>query len=391
MKHFSYLGMDWQLADALQAILPAWTTSPARACDEALIDSLCISDEHDAVAAHVPESSILYVGRFESGSDHAGRAPLTKLHQRAAVLSRPLPGCVVLSAWVRDAAGELKRYQRSCSGVLLSGLRAAASRDGIHWSHLFRPDGFDKPLARIHSSSVMVGKVERLAYDIAEAAGDLLANHVYELHLTVECASAAEFERFRRACAELGIKCIQIILPDGDVQRQTITGSFHRGKFARVVEQAHATASALRDRGFATKRVKLEAMINNPIVPNSPAEAQRMLDSQYFECHVKVAVPPSGPSRELMALCDRHDGHLSRNPSNVLADGNYCVFITQRFFKTTRDSALACFGRMLADLKASGYSISNVMQEYAVLDTNIALDEQWIPHGLVDELLETHE
>jgi hypothetical protein len=55
----------------------------------------------------------------------------------------------------------------------------------------------------------------------------------------------------------------------------------------RVLDQARELAEHIERNGFPVSHVKLEAMMNNPIVPTAPEAAAGMTNSQYFECHVK--------------------------------------------------------------------------------------------------------
>ena len=379
MLKYYYLGFDEQLARALGgisknidlAILPS---------DTAKLDELCLSNNlpEELECLRDPERTLIaYLGRFEFGADGEARLPLRCLGEHLVQHENPVSGIVVLNAWIIPPAGRIERQGRWVSGTIRP---IAGESSGMHWSQLFWPDGFDRCQAEIPSTSRMVSKIDRLAYDCFEYLGVPIENHVFELHLTVDCKTADDYCRFEALCASIGIKCIQIILPTAEFEHHTITGSFHRGTAEKVFSEAKGISKQLSAAGFPVTRVKIEGTMSNPAVPVTREAAALMKEDQYFECHAKVIVPPDGPNQALRALCEKYDAHISQNPSNRLADGSLGVFLTQRFFKVTKADALGKFEALLNALRGSGYAISNVLKEYALLDTNFMLDEKWIPH-----------
>lgn len=330
---------------------------------------------------------VLYRGEFSAKAESGAAVSPLLLPEIARNLKAPLRGVIKLGASVsmppqddhpREFGSELLRF-------IPGELRAPTPGDFISkelsWRDVFWPDGFQIPLSRLSSSGLMLDKVERLAYDIFEACGLGVSKHLYEVHLTVGCLDKDQYERFRSLCGEIGLKCIQIDLPAGEFQRHTITGSFHRGTLEKVEADAHSLASTIRTRGFDVSRIKIETMMSNPLVPRTVEDAERMTPNQYFECHAKILVPPEGPPLSLRRICEQHAGHLSRNPSNRLEDGSMWTFVTQRFFRTDAATASARFSEMIQALRTEGFDVSNLMREYAVIDDNLALDENWIPHG----------
>lgn len=373
-----YIGIDAQLAQALRGIQPGLQLD-IQIRDEEEMRQLCLTDISDADLDAFRDglaTTIVYGGRFEFGVDGSSRIPLSEL--RSIVQSREgVSGIVVLNAFIVPPSGVGGRQGRWISGTVSPAVSPPGQE---HWTNLFWPDGYDRPQSEVRSDRRMISKIDRLAYDCIEYLGLAVPSHVYELHLTVHTNSASEYESFKDLCAAIGIKCIQINFPEEEDERHTITGSFHRGSLEKVYDEARRLADDLTKSGFPVNRIKLETTMGNPAVPTTPAEAQRMSDDQYFECHAKVVLPASGADDRLRAICEEQSAHISQNASNRLADGSIGVFITQRFFRTTKGEALAEFSRLLATLRSSGYEISNVLREFAIVDTNILLDEKWIPH-----------
>jgi hypothetical protein len=380
MPAYRYIGFDEHLARALSGI-SSNLDFPIHRYDEKKLDALCLSDNmpEDLACLRDPERmTIVYLGRFEYGADGAARLPLRDLGGHLAQHENAISGIVVLNAWIIPPTGPIERQGRWVSGTIRPLTRAAGAES--HWARLFWPDGFGRCQADIPSTARMVSKVDRLAYDCFEYLGIPIQNHIYELHLTVNCWSAEKYNEFETICSSIGIKCIQIILPEVEAWRHTITGSFHRGTVEKVFSEAKDISVQLAEAGFPVTRIKIESAMSNPLVPVTLKAAALMREDQYFECHAKIIIPSAGPDQALRALCEKFDAHISQNPSNRLSDGSLGVFLTQRFFKVMKGVAIGRFEELLTALGASGYTVSNVLKEYALLDTNFKLDERWIPH-----------
>jgi len=65
----------------------------------------------------------------------------------------------------------------------------------------------------------------------------------FEAHVTVEAADLAARERFGALCAELGVKCVLIELPEGVTRSQPMTASYHRGDMAGVLADGRSMTS----------------------------------------------------------------------------------------------------------------------------------------------------
>ena len=200
----------------------------------------------------------------------------------------------------------------------------------------------------------------------------------FEAHVTVQAADLAERERFRAACAELGVKCVLIELPHGETRSQPMTSTYHRGELGDAAREVAALAAALRGRGFAVSRVKLEAVITNTGVPETDEEARRFPAANYFEFHVKASLPPGADLAPLRALCREHGAHLSSNALQREEDGRSRRFVTLRVYGAGRRRAEERFNALYRALEAAGYALSNKLREYTLFDSNAAVDAGWI-------------
>jgi hypothetical protein len=118
--------------------------------------------------------------------------------------------------------------------------------------------------------------------------------------------------------------------------------------------------------------------VTNTGVPGSDEEAQAFPPGNYFEFHVKATLPPGADLEPLRELCRRHGAHLSSNALKREEDGRTQRFVTLRVYEAGRVRAEAVFDRLLQDLQASGYTLSNRLREYTIYDSNITIDAGWI-------------
>lgn len=214
--------------------------------------------------------------------------------------------------------------------------------------------------------------------DLCAALRQQTGAGTFEAHVSVDAAPPAECERFRALCAELGVKCVLIELPEGQTRSQSMTASYHHGSLADVAEEVAALSRRIRAAGFPIRRVKLEAVATNDGVPDTDAQAALFPPSNYFEFHVKLLLTATADLARLGELCARHDAHLSRNALKRDAAGRSERFATLRVYRAGRQRAFAHFDAFLADLEAAGYVFTNKLREYAIYDTAVALDAGWI-------------
>jgi hypothetical protein len=200
----------------------------------------------------------------------------------------------------------------------------------------------------------------------------------YEAHVTVSLGRAEHPDAFRALCSRLGVKCVVIELPHGQVQTQPMTSSYHRGSVQQAAREVANLAGALREAGFAVNRVKMEAVTTNSGVPQSDEEARAMPASNYFEFHVKALLPAEVDVEQLRALCERHDAHLSRNALKKDTDGRQERFLTQRAYGVGRVNAEARFERLLSALEEAGHALGTRLREYSIFDSNARVDAGWI-------------
>jgi hypothetical protein len=147
-----------------------------------------------------------------------------------------------------------------------------------------------------------------------------------------------------------------------------------------VLEEARRLADDAAGAGLMVVRSKVEADPRNAGVPEDDADAPGHGPANYFEFHVKLRRGRFAPCDALLAVCERHAAHLSRN---AFRDGGVFEerFVTQRAYGVGRATASARLGLLLADLRALGEEVVETESEYCVYDSNLGLDAGWLPGG----------
>ncbi|MGW7486078.1 hypothetical protein [Streptomyces sp. NPDC054786] len=199
------------------------------------------------------------------------------------------------------------------------------------------------------------------------------------MHLTVRDDGDREVAgQLAEYAAAHRIKCVHILLAQGEVPSQPMLTLRGTGTYEEVRAEAVARADGLRAAGFEVVRTKIEATPWSAGVPGTDAEAAGLGPDYYFEHHLKLVLARPAPVDSLLALAVGHGAHLSRNARRVRSDGREERFVTQR----CRMVGLATAGQRLdalsGRLRAAGHQIAAVEREFVVHDGNPALDAGWL-------------
>jgi hypothetical protein len=190
----------------------------------------------------------------------------------------------------------------------------------------------------------------------------------FEIHLTTSTLTPAELASFVDACAHLQAKPLVIELARGASPTQPMLGKVvHQPDLAAALAVAAADSSYLRQQGLPTTRTKIETDARYPQLAN-PAAGPGF--TPYFEWHGKVSFQHHA---ELLALCERHQAHLS---ANALRGAANTRFVTLREFGPAVE-----FERRVATLAAdlqSRWPLLKQEAECCLYDNNTALDTGWL-------------
>jgi hypothetical protein len=187
----------------------------------------------------------------------------------------------------------------------------------------------------------------------------------FELHITVAPLLATQLDDFLGVCELLNAKPLLIELARGEMQLQPMLNKI---MFAQCLHDAIAAAQILAHEllllDFPSVRQKLEiATIDLPLLSD-------FADVVYFEWHARL---PFQDVPALLALCEQHQAHLSRN---ALAN----TTSTMRFVTLRRsDWQDFCVATAALRQRLTGrWPIQKEISEACLFDSNLNLDQGWL-------------
>lgn len=190
----------------------------------------------------------------------------------------------------------------------------------------------------------------------------------FEIHLTTSALLPSELAHFEAACERLQAKPLVIELARGTHATQPMLSKVvHAPDLLAALALASADAAFLGACYLPVTRTKLETHTDYAhlaMAANGPCFVP------YFEWHGKVHYQQPA---ELLALCLRHQAHLS---VNALRGESATRFVTLREF----GPAAAFWGRvvgLLAELQGQ-WPVLKQEAESCLYDSNRALDAGWL-------------
>lgn len=281
---------------------------------------------------------------------------------------------VVVALAEGEAPSDVTLFEGSIEGHIAGAPRGDA---GYGWDRMFVPDGFVRTLSELDSAKFLVNMRSAPYLDLADHVLGRSFGGSFEAHVTVAAEGEARAEAFAALCDSLGVKCVRIELPEGEVMVQPMTATYHRGSLRDVHDEVNELARTFLREGFPVVRTKIEAHGKNVDVPANTEEALALPPQNYFEFHVKVVLPKGASLEGVSVVANRHDAHLSRNASVVREDGTEERFVTLRVHHEGRDGAEARFQALLDELGTLGFPMKNRLREYTVYDSKATLDRGW--------------
>ena len=201
----------------------------------------------------------------------------------------------------------------------------------------------------------------------------------FETHITVSLAhDRDEIDRLQQWCIDRDLKFLYILLDRGENRSQPMLTRRGRGNFADQLKIARNLSQILVAEGFDVVRIKIEATPWNHGVPSSDIEALAHHSTRYFEHHVKLSIASTTDLLPLTELTHRHSAHLSRNALPMRHDGCQERFVTQRCMNVGRIEAEQRLQILVVAIESLGYQPIDIISEFVVYDSNLALDRGWI-------------
>lgn len=257
-------------------------------------------------------------------------------------------------------------------------VRQPSGSGGLGWDRWWRPEGFSRTLADLIQFKSVINMRQRPYLELADhLRGEASDQGTYEAHVTIAASDHAEADRFCQVCDSLGVKSVLIELPHGQTTSQPMTASYHRGSLGQARSEVNDIAAALVANGHEVTRIKLEAVGNNPHIPQTDARAAQTPDN-YFEYHVKVLLRGEAERTAVQTVATNHGARLSANATKIREDGVVERFITARVYGVGRPKAERVFAELVSELSGTGVEFGQRIREYTIYDSNVGVDRGWL-------------
>ncbi|HEU4406075.1 MAG TPA: hypothetical protein VFS43_12475 [Polyangiaceae bacterium] len=224
----------------------------------------------------------------------------------------------------------------------------------------------------------------------AAAAPEETVTGTFELHVFVAPLDPPDgaVERFGAACRSAPAPMKALLLRLDYVDRGFVgvlqSSRYVTGDVASARAAARADAEALRAAGLEVVREKVEAVAQNPGVPQTGAEGRRSPADRYFEFHLLIDGRRGPLSEGDMRELGRLSAEFSRRLGTPVPLSYNALKPAQRFLNLrARGVGLDEAQRAVAELRAAveagaELDVKKVIAEYICFDSNRAVDDGWL-------------
>lgn len=209
--------------------------------------------------------------------------------------------------------------------------------------------------------------------------GALDATELYEIHVTVK--SDGEISQFIEACSLLEVKPLVVQLAGGSVPDDVMTSSEFEGTPSELRDECVRILVGLAAMSWTVVRCKVEcAPFHSKVREIQPAQ---ILPSQYFECHIPVAVSTGDDLGALRALCRLYDIHMSANAFKIDQEVQ-TIMLTYRSSDHCYDSFSKEVLHRVAVIREALYHTTAPIVEFAIFDSKRDHDNVWLSKPVIE-------
>lgn len=235
------------------------------------------------------------------------------------------------------------------------------------------------------------GDIEQMVHHKTKKWADLLAREgkvkypiPYEIHLTVHIpqgldSEAFSIDQFKASCSQLGVKPIllDLHLQEGAVFKDLMTSSTFMGNNKEAYEEMRRISEGLMNDGWAVVREKIETIPWHPAAPSKAHQKPEMPPHCYFECHLNTLCNDDRYV-ELKRITTKHKAHLSKNAFKKFEDGTYTIMMTYRSYDDVYEDFKFDLEAIKDDLEYKKFEVEKEIVEFAIYDTKVSHDKEWI-------------
>ena len=206
----------------------------------------------------------------------------------------------------------------------------------------------------------------------------------FEIHITV---NTSDLNSFKDICSTLNVKPIILELQNfknDNILQDVMTSSNFIGSNTDAYNEVKRLSTSLKDSGFNVIREKIETVPWHPSAPSKKDSNIIMPKNCYFETHFNV-ICSYKRKKFLKVLAEKWDCHLSRNIFKKIDDTNYKIMITYRDYNTTYEAFKERIELIKSEFIEHKYDVEKVIMEFAIYDTKISHDFNWINNIEMDK------
>lgn len=192
---------------------------------------------------------------------------------------------------------------------------------------------------------------------------------IYEFHVTLQNANKEKFKSF---CSVLKVKPIILDIQQKDsksIYEEVMTSSTENFKTdLEAKKHLDYLVKKLKEQSFEVIREKIECEPTHK-------DINKCLQNKYLEAHLNVFVKNDQTLENVTSICKNYNVHLSRNVNKQLENG-FTIMITYR-----ENVKLKIFkhklNKIIKEIKQF-HNIEKEVIEYALFDSNLNYDTQWL-------------
>lgn len=213
----------------------------------------------------------------------------------------------------------------------------------------------------------------------------------FEIHVTVDGGFP---DKFRNACAEIGVKPILLELHTDDMKTAADlqTSSVFIGDNRGAYEEMKRISYRLSEMGYWVVREKIETVPWHPAAPHRQVSAKVDLPNGrgvdlvrddpmpkdcYFECHIATIIGNEQRDK-LVEVAGWHGARVSQNVFKKIDDERSKVMVTLRDSKCTYERFEEQRTMLEHVLTNTGFAVEKTITEFSVFDSKISHDAEWI-------------
>ena len=197
----------------------------------------------------------------------------------------------------------------------------------------------------------------------------------YEIHITV---SEVNNQKFIESCKRLNVKPIILELQKKNkTLKDVMTSSVYMGDDISVFSEMKRIKQGLIDDGLNVIREKVETVPWHIKAPSKENNNFMMPKNSYFETHLAVEIRTQTDEKLLQLFCNKENLHLSKNYFKKTKKG-HVIMATYRSYDTYREKFVSKSEKFKKDLENLKLSVDKLIVEFAMFDTNVTHDNEWL-------------